>query len=153
MSMSRFRSSSHRDEPSVMPQAASRSPSAMNIAPPNPSEPATAELATSTNPIAAGIAEVLQAIATASSRGQSPPSTPIMIECGERVMALGRKRMAAMNGRNAFLYLKSKFGLLSTSNALYLSASFVGDSQQQFVEVDMDAWGELVPYIERLRIV
>lgn len=57
------------------------------------------DLIHSPNAIAAGVGEVLQAFVTASAEY---PSTPIMIEYGQRSMALGRKRMAAMNGRVSF---------------------------------------------------
>ncbi|TFK23940.1 hypothetical protein FA15DRAFT_670027 [Coprinopsis marcescibilis] len=134
-----------------MASTPSRAPSVSGLAVTTTSPPDTiSELKSSSNSIAAGIGEAIHALFSASSHSQT--TTPIMIDCGERVMALGRKRMGAMNGRNAFLYLKSKFGLLSTSAPLYLSASFTG-SPDKFVEVDMDAWEELVPYIEKLRIV
>lgn len=91
----------------------------------------------------------MQAFVAAST---GPSSKPVMIECGGRVMALGRTRMAVMSGRNAFLYLKSKFGLLNSTTPLYIQAAFIGD-EEDFVEVDMDAWEELVPHIYRLRII
>ncbi|TFK44871.1 hypothetical protein BDQ12DRAFT_661522 [Crucibulum laeve] len=110
---------------------------------------AMSELVSSSNNVAAGIGEVLQALGAVST---ATTSKPIMIEYGNRIMALGRKRMAVMSGRNAFLYLKSKFGLLNATAALYLQATFIGD-EETFVEVDMDAWEELVPYMHKLRII
>jgi len=77
---------------------------------------------------------------------------PIMVEFGNRIMAVGRSRMSAMNGRNALLYMKSKFGLLNSTAALYLQATFDGD-EERFVEVDLDSWEELVVHMQRLRII
>ncbi|KAF9012483.1 hypothetical protein BDQ17DRAFT_1343989 [Cyathus striatus] len=107
------------------------------------------ELASSSNHIAAGVGEILQALAGVSG---GPSTKPIMIEFVDRTMALGRKRMAAMNGRNAIVYMKSKFGLLNSTSPFYLQASFIGD-EESYVEVDLDAWEELVPHISRLRIL
>lgn len=123
-----------------------------------------ADLVTSPNDIAAGIGQVLEALVLAST---ATTTKPIMVEYGNRVMALGRKRMGVMSGRvrafqcglftvelnwtqNAFLYLKSKFGILNTNSALYLEALMIGEDE--FVEVDVDAWEELVPHISKLRI-
>ncbi|KAH9485475.1 hypothetical protein JR316_0002383 [Psilocybe cubensis] len=106
-------------------------------------------LANSSNMFAAGIGEALQAfLATA----KAPNARPITVEFGSRVMAVGRQRMLAMNGRNALLYMKSKFGLLNSTTALYLQATFEGD-EERFVEVDLDSWEELVVYMQRLRII
>ena len=55
------------------------------------------------------------------------------------------------SAQNAFLYLKSKFGILNTNSALYLEALIIGEDD--FVEVDFDAWEELVPHISRLRVI
>ncbi len=48
----------------------------------------------------------------------------------------------------------SKFGLLNATTPLYLHAAIRAKDVENdtFVEIDMDAWEELVPYIERLRI-
>lgn len=116
-----------------------------------PSDPISS-LKVSSNNIAAGIGEALEALIEAAS--MSPMSTkPIFVEWEGRIMALGRKRMASMNGRNAFLYLKSKFGLLSSPRPLFLQVLFVGEAEGDYVEVDLDAWEELAPHIERLRII
>jgi hypothetical protein len=49
--------------------------------------------------------------------------------------------------------LKSKFGLLNATTPLYLQAVIIGKGQTEtFVEIDLDAWEEIVPYIEKLRI-
>ncbi|TEB30307.1 hypothetical protein FA13DRAFT_1733609 [Coprinellus micaceus] len=58
-----------------------------------------------------------------------------------------------MNHQNAVLYLKSKFGLLSSPRPVYLQASFLCMADGEFVEVDLDAWDELAPHIDRLRII
>lgn len=95
-----------------------------------------AGLAASNNQVAAGLGETLLAFVAAAS---APSSAPLVIEFGHRTMALGRKRMASMTGRvspfeashllwrteasrsvplpfqNAFVYLKSKFGLLNAT--------------------------------------
>lgn len=55
-----------------------------------------AGLAASDNQVAAGLGETLQAFVAAAS---VPSPAPIVVEFGHRKMALGRKRMAAMNGR------------------------------------------------------
>ncbi|KIK09204.1 hypothetical protein K443DRAFT_83368 [Laccaria amethystina LaAM-08-1] len=107
-----------------------------------------ADLVTSPNNIAAGIGQVLEALVLAST---ATTTKPIMVEYGNRVMALGRKRMGVMSGRNAFIYLRSKFGILNTNSALYLEALIIGEDE--FVEVDFDAWEELVPHISKLRII
>ena len=143
----------------------SNSPSKTSIT--TPQSP-LAELVTSPNDIAAGIGQVLEALVLASTT--TTTIKPIMVEYGNRVMALGRKRMGVMSGRvrvcqrgvivvelmccsaqNAFLYLKSKFGILNTNSALYLEALIIGEDD--FVEVDFDAWEELVPHISRLRVI
>ncbi|KAJ3726962.1 hypothetical protein EV361DRAFT_793100 [Lentinula raphanica] len=109
-----------------------------------------ASLASSENKVAAGLGETLQAFAVAASY---PSPGPILIEFGHRTMALGRKRMAAMTGRNAFVYVKGKFGLLNASTPLFLQAVITGKTDGAFVEIDLDAWEEIVPYIEKLRII
>ncbi|KAE9408752.1 hypothetical protein BT96DRAFT_1013364 [Gymnopus androsaceus JB14] len=113
-----------------------------------------AGLAASDNQVAAGLGETLQAFVAAAS---VPSPAPIVVEFGHRKMALGRKRMAAMNGRNAFVYLKSKFGLLNATTPLYLQAVIFGrakdEENETFVELDLEAWEELVPYIAKLRII
>jgi hypothetical protein len=58
--------------------------------------------------------------------------------------------MKFMFHQNAFVNLKSKFGLLNASTPLYLQALFVGSNK--WTEVDMDSWEELVPFIQKLRI-
>jgi len=108
-----------------------------------------ADLAQSTNTFAAGIGEALQAFI---SLANAPNTRPIMVEFANRVMAMGRQRMSTMNGRNALVYLKSKFGLLNSTAACYIQATFEGN-EEHFVEVDMDSWEEVVPYMIRLRII
>ncbi|KAH7876715.1 uncharacterized protein C8R40DRAFT_1098395 [Lentinula edodes] len=113
-----------------------------------------ASLANSENNVAAGLGEVLQAFVA----GSYPSPGPILIEFGHRTMALGRKRMSTMTGRvssfkNAFLYVKGKFGLLNASTPLFLQAVITGRADGAFVEIDLDAWEEIVPYIEKLRII
>ncbi|KAJ3814736.1 hypothetical protein EV368DRAFT_35129 [Lentinula lateritia] len=108
-----------------------------------------ASLANSENNVAAGLGEVLQAFVA----GSYPSPGPILIEFGHRTMALGRKRMSTMTGRNAFLYVKGKFGLLNASTPLFLQAVITGRAEGAFVEIDLDAWEEIVPYIEKLRII
>ncbi|KAF8161256.1 hypothetical protein B0H34DRAFT_673245 [Crassisporium funariophilum] len=130
----------------------SQPPSLRVISPdssPERSAEAINDLARSANNVAAGIGEVLQAFVAATSRSTS---RPIMVEFGNRTMAIGRQRMASMNGRNAFLYMKSKFGLLNSTIALFLQAT-LDRNDEQLVEVDLDSWEELVPYIHRLRII
>ncbi|KAJ3547343.1 hypothetical protein NMY22_g1692 [Coprinellus aureogranulatus] len=143
-----------------------------NVAP-GPADPVS-NLKLSSNNIAAGIGEALEALVLAAT---TPPTTtkPIFVEWESRIMALGRKRMAglgsgkvrvthscgsdkrlriiAVDPQNALLYLKSKFGLLSSPRPVYLQASFLGETDGEFVEVDLDAWEELVPHIDRLRII
>lgn len=122
-------------------------------------------LLASESQVTSGIAEVL--LALLSRPEPTELHGPILIVFGDRTIALGRKRMAGMNGRvclsvneheylshilkNAFLYLKRTFGLLNATTPLYLQAVFSGSSA--YVEVDTEAWEELVPYIVRLRIV
>ncbi|KAF5383449.1 hypothetical protein D9757_006129 [Collybiopsis confluens] len=107
----------------------------------------------SENTVAAGLGQVLLAVSASMA---SPSSSPILtIQFGNRTMALGRKRMAAMNGRNAFVYLKSKFGLLNATTPLYLQAVIAGspkDGSEIFVEIDMDAWEEVILHVQKLRI-
>ncbi|KAF5326145.1 hypothetical protein D9611_000304 [Ephemerocybe angulata] len=113
------------------PLASSRSPSinTVNMGSNVPSDPISS-LKVSSNNIAAGIGEALEALIEAAS--MSPMSTkPIFVEWEGRIMALGRKRMASMNGR----------------------VLFVGEAEGDYVEVDLDAWEELAPHIERLRII
>jgi len=55
-----------------------------------------AGLVHSTNTFAAGIGEVVQAFI---STANAPNTRPIMVEFSNRIMAIGRQRMAAMNGR------------------------------------------------------
>lgn len=71
----------------------SNSPSKTSIA--TPQSP-LADLVTSPNDIAAGIGQVLEALVLAST---ATTTKPIMVEYGNRVMALGRKRMGVMSGR------------------------------------------------------
>ncbi|KAF9526642.1 hypothetical protein CPB83DRAFT_857552 [Crepidotus variabilis] len=108
-----------------------------------------ADLTNSPNTVAAGVGEVLQALAAVTN---APNSKPIMVEFGNRVMAVGRSRMMTMNGRNAFLYMKSKFGLLNASTAFFLEATFEGN-EDRYVEIDLDSWEELVVYMHKLRII
>lgn len=49
------------------------------------------------------------------------------------------------------MYMKSKFGLLNTSAAVFLQATF--DEDAKFVEVDLDSWEELVGHMHRLRVI
>ncbi|KAF8653278.1 hypothetical protein AX16_003980 [Volvariella volvacea WC 439] len=104
------------------------------------------ELAASNNTLVAGLGEIVQVLMSAESR-----SSPIIVECGQRTMALGRARMASLSGRNAFLYLQSKFGLLDSRKPLHLEAIFTA-SGENYIEIDMDAWEELVPHIKKLRV-
>ncbi|KXN85302.1 Putative 2-hydroxyacid dehydrogenase UNK4.10 [Leucoagaricus sp. SymC.cos] len=106
-------------------------------------------LSSSSNPVAAGVGEILQVVLQAAAA--PPPAKPIMISYNNRVMALGRRRMASLNGRVALTYLKSKFGLLNATRPVILNASFIG-KEEEFVEIDMDAWEELVPHIDRLSL-
>lgn len=108
-----------------------------------------ATLVNSPNPVVAGVGEVLQVVLAAAV--MPPAVKPILVQHGSRVMALGRKRMSALNGRNAMIYLKSKFGLLSAARPVIMDASFIG-KEDEFVEVDMDAWEELVPQIAKLNL-
>jgi len=48
--------------------------------------------------------------------------------------------------------LKSKFGLLNSSAAFFLEATFEG-ADEQYVEIDLDSWEELVAYMQHLRIM
>jgi len=48
--------------------------------------------------------------------------------------------------------MKSKFGLLNATTACFIQATFEGN-EEQFVEVDLDSWEELVAYMVRLRII
>ncbi|KAF8201007.1 hypothetical protein BJ912DRAFT_806146, partial [Pholiota molesta] len=108
------------------------------------------DLSHSSNMFAAGIGEVLQAFIASTN----PPNTkPVMVEFSNRVMAIGRGRLSAMNGRvKRLLYLKSKFGLLNGTTALYLQATFDAE-EVKFVEVDVDSWEELVGHMRRLRLL
>ncbi|KAJ3986225.1 hypothetical protein F5890DRAFT_1019655 [Lentinula detonsa] len=112
-----------------------------------------ASLASSENNVAAGLGETLQAFVVAASL--YPSAEPILIEFGHRTMALGRKRMATMKlvSQNAFVYVKGKFGLLNASTPLFLQAVITGKADGAFVEIDLDAWEEIVPYIVKLRII
>ncbi|KAF9073574.1 hypothetical protein BDP27DRAFT_1318526 [Rhodocollybia butyracea] len=116
-----------------------------------------AGLAGSDNHVAAGLGITLQALASAASSMSSPSTSPILIEFGHRTMVLGRNRLASMTGRNAFAYLKSKFGLSNATTPLYLQAMIAGHRKageaEVFFEIDMEAWEEIVPYIEKLRII
>ena len=53
-------------------------------------------LAASSNTIAAGVGQCIQALLEASTH---PGTSPIILTFGNRTMALGRKRMAGMTGR------------------------------------------------------
>ena len=55
-----------------------------------------ADLRHSSNMFAAGIGEVLEALTANANR---PNKKPIMVEYTNRVMAVGRGRLSAMNGR------------------------------------------------------
>ncbi|KAJ3514799.1 hypothetical protein NLJ89_g2159 [Agrocybe chaxingu] len=107
------------------------------------------DLATSSNSVAAGFGEIVQALVASSN---PPNSRPIMVEFGNRTMAIGRQRMQTMNGRNAFLYMKSKFGLLNATSAFFLEATFEQDVDS-FVEIDLDSWEELVAFMHKIRII
>ncbi|PPQ64931.1 hypothetical protein CVT26_015651 [Gymnopilus dilepis] len=115
----------------------------------SPSGGAIFNLTHSNNSFAAGIGEVIEAFVANASKSNTKP---IMVEFGSRIMAVGRSRMAAMTGRNALLYMKSKFGLLNATTPLYLQAAFTGD-EERFVEVDLDSWEELVEHMQKLRII
>ncbi|KIY68066.1 hypothetical protein CYLTODRAFT_421920, partial [Cylindrobasidium torrendii FP15055 ss-10] len=62
-----------------------------------------------------------------------------------------------MTGRNAFVYVKGKLGLLNATTPLYLQACFkpldAYDEDEKYVELDLEAWEELVPYILKLRVM
>lgn len=152
------------------PSSASRSPSIHTVNQSTPTD-ALSNLKLSNNGIAAGIGEALEVLAQA---GTTPPmkTQPIFVEWEGRVMALGRRRMTGLGSgkvgrdlisrkswvlilaeKNAFLYVKSKLGLLASPRPLYLQASFFGcGTDGEFVEVDLDAWEELAPFIDRLRV-
>lgn len=110
-------------------------------------------LVSSDNLFAAGIGQCLQAFLGASNA--KAQAAPIMVTFGNRTMAFGKKKMASMTGRNAFIYIKSRFGLLNATTPLYLHAVFPGgpDEEEKYVEVDLDAFDELVMYISKLRIM
>ncbi len=57
--------------------------------------------------------------------------------------------------QNAFIYIKSKFGLLNATTPLYLHAVFPGgpDEEEKYVEVDLEAFEELVMHMSKLRIM
>ena len=55
-----------------------------------------ADLTHSSNMFAAGVGEILQALLATASR---PKDKPIMVEYANRVMAVGRGRLATMSGR------------------------------------------------------
>ncbi|KAF5343556.1 hypothetical protein D9758_012956 [Tetrapyrgos nigripes] len=113
-------------------------------------------LSLSENQVAQGIGESLRAFAD-TPWSSEPPSTqppPLLVEFGKRTIALGRKHMGKMSGKNAFLYVKSKFGLLNASTPLHLQAKFNFEgSSTEYVEIDLEAWEEMVPYIQKLRIM
>ncbi|KAK0460913.1 uncharacterized protein EV420DRAFT_166108 [Desarmillaria tabescens] len=128
-------------------------------------------LVSSDNSFAAGVGQCLQAFMAASSTNAQ--AAPIMVTFGNRTMAFGKKKMASMTGRvsirtccllsdsfvtvpqNAFIYIKSKFGLLNATTPLYLHAVFPGgpDEEEKYVEVDLEAFEELVVHISKLRIM
>ncbi|KAI5890300.1 uncharacterized protein SCHCODRAFT_02631430 [Schizophyllum commune H4-8] len=99
----------------------------------------------------AGLCEGLRALVEST---RAPLTGPLVIEHRERRVALGRKRMESMSGRNAALYLKSKFGLLAATAPVRIEAAFrrEQDGVLEWMEVDMDAWEELVPHMHRLII-
>ncbi|SJK97862.1 uncharacterized protein ARMOST_01117 [Armillaria ostoyae] len=110
-------------------------------------------LVSSNNVFAAGVGQCLQAFMAASSANTQ--GAPIMVTFGNRTMAFGKKKMASMTGRNAFIYIKSKFGLLNATTPLYLHAVFPGgpDEEEKYVEVDLEAFEELVMHMSKLRIM
>ncbi|THV06897.1 hypothetical protein K435DRAFT_416274 [Dendrothele bispora CBS 962.96] len=138
-------------------------------------------LAHSDNQVTAGIGECLHAFAVASAsasasssqngigggggsmQGFNAANTPLIVEFGKRTIALGRTQLGGMSGRNAFLYIKSKFGLLNASTPLHLQAKFfplsTGSSstttsaRDEYVEIDIEAWEELVPFVQKLRVM
>ncbi|KAF8908017.1 hypothetical protein CPB85DRAFT_1223021 [Mucidula mucida] len=109
-------------------------------------------LSASNNHVAAGIGQCLQAWMLTTTR---PGTAPIILSFGNRTMALGRRRMAGMTGRNAFIYVKSKLGLLNATTPLHLQALFHGpaEEEERYMEIDLEAWEELVPHILKLRIM
>ncbi|KAL1741346.1 hypothetical protein HDZ31DRAFT_45641 [Schizophyllum fasciatum] len=77
------------------------------------------------------------------------PKGPLIVEHRERRIALGRTRMQRMSGRNAALYIKSKVG---ATESVVIEAAFRRDEDGalEWAKVDLDAWEELVPYMQRL---
>ncbi len=57
--------------------------------------------------------------------------------------------------QNAFIYVKSKLGLLNATTPLHLQALFHGpaEEEERYMEIDLEAWEELVPHILKLRIM
>ncbi|KAF9451484.1 hypothetical protein P691DRAFT_663021 [Macrolepiota fuliginosa MF-IS2] len=82
----------------------------------------------------------------------APPAKPIVVQYGDRLMAIGRRHLSGMSGRAAFEYVKSRFGVSNQISAIYMDTSFVY-RESEFVEIDMDTWEELVPHIYRMRLV
>lgn len=108
----------------------SNSPSKTSIT--TPQSP-LAELVTSPNDIAAGIGQVLEALVLASTT--TTTIKPIMVEYGNRVMALGRKRMGVMNGRvRVFQRGLSAVELMDccTTERVFVSEEQIWNSQYKF---------------------
>ncbi|TRM69141.1 hypothetical protein BD626DRAFT_473067 [Schizophyllum amplum] len=113
--------------------------------------PSSTALGSAAELLVAGLRDGARAFAELA---RASPTGPLVIEHGDRRMALGRKRMESMSGRNAALYLKSKFGLLAATAPVRIEAAFrrEQDGALEWMEVDMDAWEELVPHMHRLLI-
>ncbi|KAL1695980.1 hypothetical protein GGG16DRAFT_121304 [Schizophyllum commune] len=133
-----------RSPPQLQDSSASRSASTSTMPP---------SLESASEHLIAGLCEGMRALVE-SARAPLALTGPLVIEHRERRVALGRKRMESMSGRNAALYLKSKFGLLAATAPVRIEAAFrrEQDGAVEWMEVDMDAWEELVPHMHRLII-
>jgi len=110
-------------------------------------------LALSPNDFAAGIAMCVKALAEATS---SPPTSPIIVEYRSRRMVFGRRNLGRMDGNEAIrIAVRTIYpqGNVSDSQRFVVEATLFaedGRPDRRVVGVDLDSWGELLPYIHTL---
>ncbi|TFK74024.1 hypothetical protein BDN72DRAFT_834027 [Pluteus cervinus] len=102
------------------------------------------QLMVSQNQFVAGVAEVLHTLVEANANNWQ--DAPIFVRCNERRLAVGRGKVKAMPGRQALLYIKGKFGMMDKT--MRVQVKFF--DQEELMEIDLESWEELLPYIENI---
>ncbi|KAH7921925.1 hypothetical protein BV22DRAFT_1071364 [Leucogyrophana mollusca] len=113
-----------------------------------------AQLASSPNDVASGIAQCIQALVHVNGTTRT---FPIMVEYagpnGLVTKAFGRQHLSRIPFRTVFGLIKASLAL--PDSARVTSATFYkedGAIDQTHIQIDQDSWSELVPFIHSLHV-